>query len=78
MSDQPYPPFSGDDTTCPKCGGGMDKRYMPAGTKFVAGVSGVFGAGPEWLLRECFDCYYQWPEMCADAYPETAMRRQPG
>lgn len=73
MSDQPYPPFSGDDATCPKCGGGMDVRYQTAGTKFIDGLGGVLGRGPEWLLRECTECGYLWPEMCRDAYPETAI-----
>lgn len=68
MSD-PYPPYSGDDATCPKCGGEMDKSYQSAGTIHVRGNMMRLGRGPEWLLRECFDCGYAWPEMCADTGP---------
>lgn len=64
----PYPPFSGDDTSCPKCTDSMGKRWMPPSAQFVQGVGAVLGGGPghEWLLRECGGCGYQWPEMCAD------------
>lgn len=74
MTDLPYPPFSGDDTTCPKCGDSMSSRYQTAGTVFVPPDMMRFAEGPEWLLRQCNGCDYQWPEMCRDAYPQTAMR----
>lgn len=63
----PYPPYSGDDATCPKCGGDMDRSYQPTGTVFRSQGVMMYGTGPEWMLRECFACDYQWPEMCADA-----------
>lgn len=66
-SERPYPPYSGDDTTCPKCDGSVGQRYQPAGTVWRAQGVSMYGQGPEWLLRECNDCDYQWPEMCADA-----------
>ena len=76
MSEQPYPPFSGPDTTCPKCSGPVLRLFMPAGTKFHGSqnFTAIRGEGPEWLLRTCSECGYRWPEMCADVYPETAVQ----
>lgn len=67
----PYPPFSGDGAICPKCRGGMDKRYQSAGTIPVGSRLDMVrcAPGPEWMLRECIDCDYRWAEMCADASP---------
>lgn len=80
MTDQPYPPFSGDDVTCPKCGGMVGKSYQPAGTFCPPGSSiPRLGNGPEWLRRRCEDCCYAWPEMCADADPDPRpLYDQPG
>jgi hypothetical protein len=66
-AERPYPPYSGDDTTCPKCGGSVGQSYQPAGTRWGGQGYMRYGQGPEWLLRECLMCDYQWPEMCADA-----------
>lgn len=65
----PYPPFSGDDTVCPKCGAGrVGRRYQPKGNRFLApgAITRFEQDAPEWMLRECRECDYQWPEMCAD------------
>lgn len=67
IQENPYPPFSGDDAICTKCGGAVDKSYQEAGTVFAGQRFVRCGVGPEWLLRECFDCDYRWPEMTADA-----------
>lgn len=68
-----YPPFSGEGATCPKCGGSMGTRYQRAGTVFVSQDLMRCGGGTDWLLRECLECDFRQPEMCRDAYPETAI-----
>jgi hypothetical protein len=69
----PYQPYSGH-SHCPKCAGELDSRYMEAGTTHLSGTTVMFAPGhPEWMLRECFDCGFTRPEMCMDAYPETAL-----
>lgn len=63
--------FSGRDAKCPKCGGTMGVRYQPPGFEFVkVGIVRQVGDSddyPEWLYRECSDCFYAWPEQCKDA-----------
>lgn len=79
MTDQlakPYPPFSGAAVLCPKCAGSVGVRYMEPGTVFVRataddGVVLTYGAGPEWLMRECLSCGYGWPEQCRPAGGEA-------
>jgi hypothetical protein len=69
----PYQPFSGANAKCPKCGSSITSSYQSAGTVFVAPGMAREAKGPEWLLRRCTDCDYEWPEMCKDAHPETAL-----
>jgi uncharacterized protein (DUF983 family) len=63
----PYARFSGLDVRCPKCGGRVGAKLHPEGTLYVETGDAVFGAGPEWLLRECEECGHHWPEQTADA-----------
>ena len=57
-----YPPFSGDEAVCVKCGSDViDTEYQPEGTR-LRGQHVVLGPGPEWLKRECSRCGYSWPE----------------
>lgn len=69
----PYPACSGlgrPYQPCTKCGSmnAPDVSYQPAGTTFTdIGVEPSVAAGaPEWLLRTCTDCGYQWPELTAN------------
>lgn len=68
----PYPPFSGDDTSCPKCRGDVGSTYQQEGT-VLHGFPGSYRliqdvrGAPEWLLRVCRECDYGWAEACADA-----------
>jgi hypothetical protein len=52
----------------------MGIQYQQSGTMFVHQGLMCFSGKPalDWLLRECVECDYQRPEMCRDAYPETA------
>lgn len=69
----PYQPFSGRSALCPKCGDVLACEYRESGTAFhISSVIWYSKGSPEWLLRKCVDCGYRRPEMCADAYPETA------
>ena len=65
----PLPPFSGDDSQCPKCG------YIPASVRYLAhgvclhagDLSEVIGLEPnERLHRECRRCGYAWCEALMD------------
>jgi ribosomal protein L37E len=66
MSTPPYPPFSGDEPTCAKCGheGGAFTRYRQHGQCIHGpGLEGIVGYGPnERLHRECARCGYEWDE----------------
>lgn len=62
-----YPPFSGDDPTCPKC------RNVGARTKYLRfgdcthGTDLVIGFRPnERLHRECRRCGFEWDEALAE------------
>ena len=62
-SDSVFPPFSGDDPTCPKCGNvGATTRYLDVGEcQHTAGL--VLGVhANERLHRECRRCDYAWDE----------------
>jgi hypothetical protein len=51
------PPFSGDDTKCPKCGNeGCSTRWVPPG------FTGPGGTRGECLERQCGRCDYAWAE----------------
>lgn len=69
-----YPPYSGDDATCPKCTiGSMAADYQPCGTGF-GGQDLIFRRPEdhsEWMLRRCRNCGFELPERCADATPEA-------
>lgn len=64
MSEEPLPPFSGDNTTCPKC------SHRGAATCHRA--AGEHGSGDmptlrpsakgERLERECWRCDFVWDE----------------
>jgi hypothetical protein len=67
---QPYPPYTGEGATCPKCGNdGVSSRYQPGG-QFISGTgSGFLVRGydtPDWIARICDRCEYSWPESCVD------------
>jgi rubredoxin len=58
------PPFSGDDTTCPKCSNAdAFTRYRPAG-EHGSDEAAIFGPSTrgERLERTCARCDYVWDE----------------
>jgi RNA polymerase subunit RPABC4/transcription elongation factor Spt4 len=58
------PPFSGDDTTCPKCGNeGASTQWIPRG--FVS----ANGAPGECLERVCGRCAFVWAEATVEEKP---------
>ena len=58
------PPFSGDDTRCPKCGnGGASTTWIAPGFVSPEGVPG------ECLKRECRRCDYLWAEATVEEKP---------
>jgi hypothetical protein len=66
-ADPPYPPFSGDDARCVKCGGwDVSMRYL-AGREFSDRIGGPVRVYREAMVRECDNCGYTWREQCADA-----------
>jgi predicted nucleic-acid-binding Zn-ribbon protein len=70
MADQ-YPPFSGDEPTCAKCGreGDTFTQYRERG-QCIHGHSleEVVGWEPnERLHRECARCSYEWDEAIVDS-----------
>lgn len=80
---EPLPPFSGDDTTCTKCG------HVGAATEYRAHGECIHSTGPEIsvgfdpnerLHRECRRCGYQWDEAInppADEQPEPDTAESP-
>lgn len=62
----PYPPFSGDEPTCAKCGreGEAFTQYRQHGQCIHGpGLDDTFGyALNERLHRECARCGYEWDE----------------
>jgi hypothetical protein len=58
------PPFSGDDTTCAKCGNKEAfTSYRERGTCLHDTAGGVYGfALNERLHRQCTHCDYAWDE----------------
>ncbi len=63
-----FPPYSGPDMICPKCGNrGANTRYYSHG-RCIHGALGpvIFGLQPnERLHRECSRCDYSWDEALA-------------
>jgi hypothetical protein len=61
-SPKPLPPFSGDETTCPKCSHTQaHTEYKPQGEPRSG--SGSWGIGdPERLERRCARCDFIWDE----------------
>lgn len=72
------PPFSGDDTTCTKCGhGGAITAYRAQGEPRpdtnearLRGMFNVPSNAPERLERGCFRCGYVWDEALAQPATE--------
>lgn len=64
-----YPPYSGDDSACPKCvGGTLSSDYQSPGTRWMhQGACQMRQGATEWMLRSCFNCGFERPEQCADA-----------
>lgn len=74
-----YPPFSGDDPTCPKCGNaGARTEYRPYGTcAHNAGAVRGYEAN-ERLHRECSRCDYAWDEATVAQESFTDQHFDPG
>jgi rubredoxin len=67
MSAPPLPPFSGDDTVCPKCQHkGASTRYMALGRCLHDSGDTIGFAKNERLHRECTRCGYAWDEALAE------------
>lgn len=69
-SSPPYPPFSGDDAVCGKCGHtSVSTSYQPYGRLVASGPAlVVLGySPPDWLARTCARCDHVWAEACLDA-----------
>ena len=64
-----YPPYSGDDATCPKCTvGTMLTHFEPVSTRWLhQGSRRLWTGASEWLLRKCDNCGFERPEQCADS-----------
>jgi rubredoxin len=57
------PPFSGDDTTCPKCSNtSAYTEHKEAGEPGANDVIGFAPERPERLERRCSRCDYVWDE----------------
>jgi hypothetical protein len=66
-----YPPYTGEDATCPKCGNEeVSTCYQPYGQFRGSATEGGFlvsGYEPtDWLARVCDRCDHAWPEACID------------
>jgi len=59
-----YPPYTGDDARCTKCGGhGAGTEYV--GNFFELSYGDVYrspGSTDEVFVRECYRCSYKWVE----------------
>lgn len=66
-----YPPFSGDDTVCPKClKVGASTQFREYGECVHGLLDEVVGFDQNQRLhRECLRCGYSWDEQLA--IPET-------
>ena len=63
-----YPPYSGDDSACPKCATGTLASEYHVSTRWLHhGALLVDPEATEWQLRRCYNCGFERPEQCADA-----------
>ncbi|NUV54600.1 hypothetical protein G6W51_17110 [Streptomyces coelicolor] len=63
MSPSPehLPPFSGDETTCPKCSHNeAHTEYKEAEKVWIGSIEGI--SASERLERRCVRCDYEWDE----------------
>lgn len=61
MPTKTLPPFSGDNTVCPKCSHNQAyTEHKPAGEPSSGRFSGI--GEPERLERRCARCDYTWDE----------------
>lgn len=69
MADTGLPPFSGDDTTCAKCGHkGAFSRYRAYGQCLHDATDDILGYElHERLHRQCTRCDYAWDEAVVSA-----------
>ena len=62
-SQEPLPPFSGDETACPKCSHDQAYTEYKAKAEPPSGTPLPWGSEfPERLERRCARCDYQWDE----------------
>lgn len=67
------PPFSGDRSSCVKCGGTTAKTvYLNSGQNCTHCHNGGFKSvwGTERLHRICDRCAFSWDEACVPAIPQ--------
>lgn len=69
MATEPLPPYSGEDTTCAKCGNkGAFTEYRGHGICLHDTTGGVIGLDQnERLHRQCARCDYAWDEAIVTA-----------
>lgn len=72
------PPFTGDDSTCIKCGNvGARTEYLSNGTCVHDGRAILGYARNERLCRQCERCDYRWDEALAEPAKPAADHRPP-
>lgn len=78
MTTAPLPPYSGPNTTCPKCGHkGATAGYLGHGECVHGRRNEVIGFSPnERLHRECWGCDYAWDEAISPALSVEPTRQQ--
>lgn len=69
MPDNDLPPFSGDKSTCAKCGRPIEPnlRYASGFVSVIPASAGTYisndyGGGREAMVRDCPNCGYTWAE----------------
>lgn len=60
------PPYSGEHTTCRKCGSKAVETRHTTGARSAFGIRPA-GYPPEWLARRCAVCQATWDETCIAA-----------